>query len=124
MSQQSAQSTIPAVEKTVVNEKQQRVIVIIPVYNNVSTISSVIHDVQQYAGNVVVVDDGSTDGTFSVCSKLPSLVVLHHEVNRGKGAALRTAFRYALDNRFTHAITVDADGQHLAKDIPLFLKKD
>jgi glycosyltransferase involved in cell wall biosynthesis len=103
--------------------KPTRVIVIIPVYNNASTIGSVIEGVQQYTSNVVVVDDGSTDDTFSVCSNIPSIALLRHEVNRGKGAALRTAFTYALENEFTHAITIDADGQHLSKDIPLFLKK-
>jgi glycosyltransferase involved in cell wall biosynthesis len=103
--------------------KLVRTIVIIPVYNNASTVCSVISGVQQYISDVVVVDDGSTDDTFSVCSKLPSIALLCHEINRGKGAALRTAFAYALEKRFTHAITIDADGQHLSKDIPLFLKK-
>lgn len=102
---------------------QIRVIVIIPVYNNASTIQCVIEEVLQYTHDLVVVDDGSTDDTYAVCSKIPSIKLLRHDINRGKGAALRTAFQYALDNGFTHAITIDADGQHLSKDIPLFIKK-
>jgi glycosyltransferase involved in cell wall biosynthesis len=99
------------------------VTIVIPVYNNASTIAGVISGVQTYCKNIVVVDDGSTDDTFSVCSKIDGIILLRHDINRGKGAALRTAFGYALRHNFTHAITVDADGQHLAKDIPLFLQK-
>lgn len=123
MSQEIDQIEPVACSKGQECNKQISVIVIIPVYNNASTISSVIEGVQQHICNLVVVDDGSTDDTYTVCCKIPSIKLLHHEVNRGKGAALRTAFRYALDNGFTHAITIDADGQHLSKDIPLFLKK-
>jgi glycosyltransferase involved in cell wall biosynthesis len=111
-------------DDTVVESKAvAQVIVVIPVYNNASTIAGVIKDVQAYCTNVVVVDDGSTDDTYSICSKINGIALLRHEINRGKGATLRTAFGYALSHNFTHAISVDADGQHLAKDIPLFLQK-
>lgn len=123
MNEISSSHVVVSDDTTVESKQTSRVIIVIPVYNNASTVASVIRDVQRYCNNVVVVDDGSTDETFLVCSRIGSITLLHHENNRGKGAALRNAFGYALRNNFTHAVTVDADGQHLAKDIPLFLQK-
>ncbi|MDR3132975.1 MAG: DUF2062 domain-containing protein [Prevotellaceae bacterium] len=94
--------------------------VIIPVYNNAGTLAEVIAGVQRYAGAVIVVNDGSTDATPEILSAIPSITVLTHPANRGKGGALRTGFRYALHNGFRYAITLDADGQHFPEDIPLF----
>ena len=98
-------------------------IVIIPVYNNMNTVASVVHDVQSYVPNIIIVDDGSTDDTVAVCRELANVTLLRHPINRGKGAALRLGFQKARERGFTHAITVDADGQHLAADIPTFLHK-
>jgi glycosyltransferase involved in cell wall biosynthesis len=66
---------------------------------------------------VVVVDDGSTDGTAELLATLP-LTVISHDVNRGKGAALKTGFEWALNNGFDGVVTVDADGQHDVSAIP------
>lgn len=72
-------------------------------------------------GHVVVIDDGSSAGTqkiFEGIERIPGAVVLHHEVNRGKGAALRTGYRHILEAMpdVTGIITADADGQHAVKD--------
>ena len=72
-------------------------------------------------GNIILIDDGSTDGTkkyFSEAAEETGATLLTHEVNRGKGAALKTAFSYILDKRpdIIGAVTVDGDGQHTAHD--------
>ncbi len=100
-----------------------RTAVIVPTYNNVLTISGVISDVKRYVPDVIVVNDGSTDNTGELLRKEDGITLIEFSQNRGKGAALKEAFRVAREKGFTHAITVDADGQHLADDIPLFLDK-
>lgn len=70
---------------------------------------------------MVVIDDGSTDATSAVATQAGA-IVLRHDVNRGKGAALKTGFAWALENGFDGVITLDADGQHLASEIPKFVR--
>lgn len=91
--------------------------VIIPTYNNSRTVRRVVADVLTVAPNVIVVDDGSTDGTAGILSQLDVTVVSHGR-NRGKGAALVTGFRQALAEGYDYAVTIDSDGQHFATDIP------
>ncbi len=95
--------------------------VIIPTYNNSGTLGRVVSDVLQYCADVIVVNDGSTDGTAAVLSGM-NVVAIGYERNRGKGYALKTGFKKALEMGFVYAITLDADGQHYAKDIPSFLE--
>lgn len=98
-----------------------RMCVIIPTYNNVRTIRQVVMDVRQYCSQVIVVDDGSTDGTSEELSSLSELItIVTCQPNGGKGHALVAGFRKAREMGFTHAITIDADGQHFADDIPAF----
>ncbi|MDR2358868.1 MAG: DUF2062 domain-containing protein [Prevotellaceae bacterium] len=97
-----------------------RCCVIIPVYNNAGTVAQVIAGAKQYAGTVIVVNDGSTDATAQVLATIPAITVLDYPKNKGKGYALRTGFRYALHNGFRYAITLDGDGQHYPSDIPRF----
>ncbi|MBT0652381.1 glycosyltransferase family 2 protein [Geomobilimonas luticola] len=92
--------------------------VIIPAYNAVSTLPAVVHEVIQAGMPVLVVDDGSNDGTAASVAGLP-VNLLRHRENRGKGAALRTGFSWALQHGFVGAITLDADGQHEPTAIPL-----
>jgi len=99
--------------------------VIIPVYNSEKLIADVIKSVFQYTENLIVVNDGSTDGTFDAirhCGLNPqfsekNITLVSYEKNRGKGYALQQGFRKAAEMDFTHAVTMDADGQHLATDI-------
>lgn len=92
--------------------------VIIPAYNAVSTLPAVVREVIQAGMPVLVVDDGSNDGTAASVAGLP-VNLLRHRENRGKGAALRTGFSWALQHGFVGAITLDADGQHEPSAIPL-----
>lgn len=101
-----------------------RLCVIIPTYNNAGTIRQVISDVTAYCQDVIVVNDGSTDETAVVLDSLSDTITLvSYSKNRGKGHALIMGFRKAKEMGFTHAITIDADGQHFADDIPLLVKK-
>lgn len=100
-------------------ESGRKLCVIIPTYNNAGTVRQVIEDVLQYCPQIIVVNDGCTDQTGEILKTLPtSITVLSYERNRGKGHALVTGFKKAQDMGFTHAITIDADGQHFADDIP------
>ncbi len=91
--------------------------VIIPTYNNRRTVRGVVEGALAVAGTVIVVDDGCTDGTHKTLADLP-IVLLRHKRNRGKGAALRTGFRAAHGLGYTHAVTIDSDGQHFPDEIP------
>lgn len=71
----------------------------------------------QYGVPVLVVDDGSGDGMAKRLADLP-VTVLSHDLNRGKGAALRTGFSWSLQNGFDGVVTLDADGQHEPSAIP------
>lgn len=99
-----------------------RLCAIIPTYNNAGTLREVVEGVRQYCEQVLVVNDGSTDDTSEVLKTLPKDVdVVTFAKNRGKGAALVAGFRRAKEMGFTHAITIDADGQHFPDDIPVFI---
>jgi glycosyltransferase involved in cell wall biosynthesis len=95
--------------------------IIIPAYNEEKTILGVIKNAKKY-GTVIVVDDCSHDATSKI-SKQAGAIVLRHEKNRGLGGALRTGFSYVIKNNFDVIVTIDADGQHRAEEIPKFLQK-
>jgi glycosyltransferase involved in cell wall biosynthesis len=98
-----------------------KVAVIIPTYNNIKTVASVIDAVLEYASDVIVVNDGSTDKTLEVLDNYRTKVhVESYPVNRGKGYALTRGFKVAMQKGFSYAITIDSDGQHFASDLPLF----
>ena len=89
----------------------------IPAYNVENTISTVVKDVSNYVDRVIVCDDGSIDET-SKEAKNAGATVIKHEKNHGKGAALKSLFDYAKKTDFDILVTIDGDGQFLAKDIP------
>lgn len=93
---------------------------LIPALNAAHTIARIVAEVRRYIEPVVVVDDGSSDATGEV-AKAVGAIVLRHDANRGKGGSLKTGFAWALANGFDAVITLDADGQHLASEIPKFL---
>ena len=70
--------------------------------------------------DVIVVDDGSKDNTAQIAQNAGAIVLIH-EVNKGKGAALKTGFQYVIDHGYDAVITMDSDGQHDPNDIPGFL---
>lgn len=101
----------------------EKICVIIPTYNNATTIRRVIEDVEKYCSSIIVVNDGSTDDTAAILQSIPSPIeVVSYPDNRGKGYALVTGFKKAKALGYTHAITIDADGQHFADDIPCFIE--
>jgi glycosyltransferase involved in cell wall biosynthesis len=104
-----------------------RVAAIIPTYNNSPTVGAVIAETIGYVHDLIVIDDGSTDGTAAVLYELAdrnkSLTVITFESNQGKGSALAAGLAKAEDLGFTNAIILDADGQHYPADIPAFLEK-
>ena len=95
--------------------------VLIPAFNAAHTIGDVVRAARQQVSDVVVIDDGSRDDTGAVATAAGAKV-LRHELNRGKGGALKTGFAYALENGYDCAITLDADGQHLPHEIPKFIE--
>lgn len=98
-----------------------QVAVVIPAYQAAVTLGQVVAGVRRAvpAASVLVVDDGSTDGT---ASDLPPEGVIRHAQNRGKGSALRTGIERALGAGATAIVTLDADGQHPAAEIPRLLE--
>ena len=89
--------------------------IVIPAYNEARTIRVLALDALAQCGRVIVVDDGSHDGTAEQLQGLP-ITVLTHQTNQGKAASLRTAFRYVLERDAQCAISIDGDGQHCLAD--------
>lgn len=90
-----------------------RILTALPVFNEARHVRDVLNQVLQHADDVLVVDDGSTDGTADALEQFEGrLHVEHHETNRGYGAALKTAFEYALRYGYDVLVTIDCDGQH------------
>ena len=96
--------------------------VIIPAFNEEARIGKVVRETQKYGRNVVVVDDGSSDGTYAEAAKTKA-TVLRHVINLGKGAALRTGSEYADRCGADAIVYIDSDGQHSPKDIPRLLRE-
>lgn len=97
--------------------------VIIPTYNNDKTIKTVIDSCLEMTRSLIVVNDGSTDNTATILSSYNdnhNIDIVEYARNRGKGYALKKGFEYARMKSYKYAITLDADGQHFAFDIPLF----
>lgn len=109
-----------------VGVEENEVCAVIPTYQNAKTLLKVVADVHRVVDTVIVVDDGSNDGTAALLDKATGNErpekVLTHPKNCGKGAALKTGLTYTRQQGFRYAVTVDADGQHRADDIPALLK--
>jgi polyprenyl-phospho-N-acetylgalactosaminyl synthase len=91
--------------------------IVIAAYNEEKKIASVVKNlINKGFSNIVVVDDCSKDNTYSIIGNLP-VRALHHVINRGQGAALRTGIAYALSQNADFIVTFDADGQHRAEDV-------
>jgi len=100
--------------------------VVIPSYNSGPRLEQTVREVMAVWQPVIVVNDGSTDGSADNVVRLaqtePGLHVLAQPRNTGKGAAVFAAFNYAVDRGLTHAAVFDADGQHEAGDLPAFMR--
>lgn len=101
-------------------QEQPLVAIVIPAYNEGATIRDVTAGARAYASLVIVVDDGSQDGTAEALAGL-DVVVLRNAENYGKGASVKRGMAYALQRGATHIITIDGDGQHMPQDSPRLL---
>ena len=90
--------------------------VVIPAFNEAATIRGIVERVLVAVPNVIVVDDGSTDGTGAELAHLP-VTVLTHESNLGKAASLWNGLEHAMARGATRVVTLDGDGQHRPEDI-------
>lgn len=104
------------------NLTQPNWLVALPVYNEAQYVGDILDRVARYARHVLVVDDGSGDGTSEALSQRSDICVIRHETNRGYGAALQTAFRHTVDEGYDGVVTLDCDGQHQPKRIPRFIE--
>jgi UDP-N-acetylglucosamine---dolichyl-phosphate N-acetylglucosaminyltransferase len=98
-----------------------RTCALIPAFNEAPYIANVVQGTQPHVEQVVVIDDGSGDGTAEVASAAGA-TCLRSDTNCGKASALRTGIAFACAQNFTQAITLDGDGQHLPEDIPVMLR--
>lgn len=93
-------------------EPPQRVLTALPVYNEARHVDEVLDEVAKYSADVLVVDDGSTDDVGELLARRRDVAVVTHTTNLGYGAALQTAFAYAIVHRYDVLVTIDCDGQH------------
>src|ERR1700722_15936678 len=99
-------------EKTPTTRCIMKLLTAIPVYNEERHLPVVLQEVRRYSEQILIVNDGSTDGTAAVLAEHPEVHVVTHETNRGYGAALASAFAYALKVDCEVLVTTDCDGQH------------
>lgn len=95
--------------------------IVVPTYNNAGTLAGVISRILPYSCDIIVINDGSTDSTAEILKEY-GVRTLAHPVNKGKGAALKSGLTLAAQLGYTHAITMDSDGQHFPEDLPLFFE--
>jgi glycosyltransferase involved in cell wall biosynthesis len=97
-----------------------KIIAAIPCHNEAPFIAEIVRSIQKYVQQVVVVDDGSSDGTGAAAEAAGALVV-RHDVNQGPGMAYRSCFEAAHTQGADVLVTLDGDGQHLPDELPLIL---
>lgn len=100
--------------------------IIIPIYNNKETIRAVIESLAYLGLPCLIVDDGSDAATHEVLRSIDAefnwVTLIRQERNLGKGSAMKSGFHAAFEDGYTHAMQIDADGQHAADDVPHFLE--
>jgi glycosyltransferase involved in cell wall biosynthesis len=98
-----------------------KICALIPAFNEASHIAQVVEGAREHVESVIVIDDGSSDGTAELARKAGAFCI-QSPMNCGKAAALLRGFTHAHALNFTHAISLDGDGQHLPQDIPVLLQ--
>jgi glycosyltransferase involved in cell wall biosynthesis len=110
-------------QKTNCHRPMTNCLVVLPVYNEVRHVRSVLEEVARYAPHILVVNDGSTDGTAELLAEMEFVQVITHARNLGYGAALMTAFSAAVEQGYAAVITIDCDGQHQPQLIPALYER-
>lgn len=98
-----------------------RSLVALPIYNERAYVEPVLDEVRRYAQDILVVDDGSTDGSGEILVVQRDIYLIRHRENWGYGAALRSAFSFAVAHHYDVLVTIDCDGQHEPRFIPEFI---
>lgn len=97
--------------------------IVIPMYNESKVIKNVVtklKEIRKY-DNIILVNDGSKDETLEICKTIPGVYILTHVTNLGAGAAQQTGIEFAKRLGLNYVVTYDADGQHDANDIEVFV---
>lgn len=101
-------------------------LITIPIYNEEHHIEDILNSLFCYINinstDVLVIDDGSTDGSFMKLKKFPEIKFIRNTRNYGYGYSIQTSFRYAVNQKYNFLLTMDADGQHLPQTIEKFLE--
>lgn len=100
----------------------KKICVVVPTYNNATTLQRVVENLLMYTSNIIVVNDGSTDETDQILKSVAGITYVTYGQNQGKGFALRTGFKKAVALGYDYAITIDSDGQHYADDLVKFVE--
>lgn len=100
-----------------------RALTALPVYNEREHVTAAVAGALSYCRDVLVVDDGSTDGTSELLAARDDILLIRHPVNQGYGMALRTAFEFAASRGYDTLVTIDCDGQHQPQMIPAFVRR-
>ena len=93
----------------------------LPVFNELASVTGVLDEVARHATDVLVVDDGSDDGTSELLARRDGIYLVRHPENLGYGAALQTAFQFAIVHHYDVLVTIDCDGQHEPQRIAEFV---
>ena len=109
-----------------IDSSNKKIAILIPAYNEEKYIHKVIKNCLKYKLDIIVINDGCTDNTSKIVKSIPEpdncrIMLLEHAHNLGKGQALKTGFRYIINNSYKGVITIDADGQHSTNEIINFL---
>ncbi len=100
-----------------------RFLAALPVYNEQSHLADVLQTVRQFSSEILVIDDGSLDATPQLLREHSKLHVITHPRNRGYGAALKSAFDFAVEHNYDVLVTIDCDGQHEPRLIPALVTR-
>src|SRR3972149_10118879 len=96
----------------------QKIVAVIPAFNEYTKLSGVIEQTLKYVEEIIVIDDGSKRSLKDFLPSLPNLFTLRHKINLGKGAALKTGVEFAKMRKADFVVFIDADGQHNPSEIP------